>query len=196
MVAPKSPRLPSKKERTRARIVQSAAQAIRRAGYEGVSVADIMKDAGLTHGGFYAHFPSREALLVEALDRASEESLHGLEAVLEGCSGKKALEALAEQYLSDAHAKHPESGCTLAGLGSETRRQSAEVRGVASRRVRQMLELIERQLAAGEAARRERAMAIVSMLVGALLISRVVSNAELGKSFRAAALRHVRSLAG
>ena len=65
---------PSRKEATHERIVEAAARAIRRSGYNGTGVADIMKDVGLTHGGFYAHFPSREAMLAEAADRAGAEA--------------------------------------------------------------------------------------------------------------------------
>ena len=67
-------RTPSKKQLTHERIVETAARAIRRAGFSGVGVADVMKEAGLTHGGFYAHFPSREALLCEAIERAGRDS--------------------------------------------------------------------------------------------------------------------------
>ena len=70
---------PSRKEATHERIVEAAARAIRRSGYSGTGVADIMKDAGLTHGGFYAHFESREAMLAEAADRAGAESVATLE---------------------------------------------------------------------------------------------------------------------
>ena len=66
---------PSKKELSHARIVDVAAKAIRRAGYRGVGVADIMKEAGLTHGGFYAHFESRDALVVEAMAKAGQENI-------------------------------------------------------------------------------------------------------------------------
>ena len=72
---------PSRKEATHDRIVDAAARAIRRSGYNGTGVADIMKDAGLTHGGFYAHFASREAMLAEAADRAGSESVAMMERI-------------------------------------------------------------------------------------------------------------------
>lgn len=175
---------PSKKEQTHERILRSASRAIRKEGYQGVSVADIMKEAGLTHGGFYAHFPSREALLAEALEAAGAETMKALE----DATAREGLEALLDTYLSDSHAKHPEKGCSLAALGSETRRQSSEVRAVTTQQVRRLLELLESQLPEGEGPQRnERAMAALSTLVGALLISRAVNDSKLAQSFRTAA---------
>src|SRR3954471_14391848 len=119
------------KEATHDRIVEAAARAIRRSGYNGTGVADIMKDAGLTHGGFYAHFPSREAMLAEALDRAgaeSLESLFGAASVRAAAENLEPLEAIVDVYLSDQHAAALDAGCTIAALGSETRRQSPAIK--------------------------------------------------------------------
>src|SRR5205085_6621033 len=95
----------SRKEETHERIVAAAARSIRRHGYAGVGVADVMKEAGLTHGGFYAHFDSRDALLVEALERAGRESGEGLARALErrAAKGMSAFRALVEAYLADKH---------------------------------------------------------------------------------------------
>src|SRR3954470_19541815 len=126
------------KEVTHERIVEAAARAIRRSGYSGTGVADIMKDAGLTHGGFYAHFPSREAMLAEALDQAgaeSTESLFGNAAVRAAAEDVSPLEAMIEAYLSDRPVAATEPGCTRAALGSEPRRQSPAIKQVATRRL-------------------------------------------------------------
>src|SRR5688500_8490725 len=101
----------SRKEATHERIVEAAARAIRRSGYSGTGVADIMKDAGLTHGGFYAHFESREAMLAEAADRAGAESVATLERVAADAPPEKALQTLIRGYLSKEHLERPESGC-------------------------------------------------------------------------------------
>src|SRR3954464_8938809 len=85
---------PSRKEATHKRIVEAAARAIRRSGYNGTGVADIMKDAGLTHGGFYAPFPSREAMLTEAADRAGRESVAMMERIAATSPPPQALEAM------------------------------------------------------------------------------------------------------
>src|SRR3954471_10244003 len=131
----------TKKAETHERILRTAAAAIRRHGYDGVSVADIMKEAGLTHGGFYAHFESREAMLAEALERAGAESLETLSGSVEAAPSREALEALVASYLSERHLASPEAGCTLAALGSETRRQSPAVRRAATRRIKETADL-------------------------------------------------------
>src|SRR5215218_3062986 len=92
-----------RKEASHERIVQAAARAIRRSGYSGTGVADIMKEAGLTHGGFYAHFDSREAMLAEAADRAGAESVATLERIASAAPPEKGLQALIQAYLSKEH---------------------------------------------------------------------------------------------
>ena len=94
---------PTRKEATHERIVEAAARAIRRSGYGGTGVADIMKEAGLTHGGFYAHFASREAMLAEAADRAGAEGVAALARLADAAPPKQALSALLSVYLSKAH---------------------------------------------------------------------------------------------
>ena len=106
----------SKKEQTRARILRAAAQAIRKHGYEGVGVADVMKEAGLTHGGFYAHFASRDALLAQAAEQASVESIENLSRAVAHAKPGEELMTLVDAYLADRHAEAPEQGlgCALA----------------------------------------------------------------------------------
>src|SRR5580693_3702994 len=98
------------KEATHERIVETAARAIRRSGYNGTSVADIMKEAGLTHGGFYAHFSSREAMLAEAADLAGAESVAASTRVAATASPEQALQRLLHAYLSKEHVKSVEIG--------------------------------------------------------------------------------------
>src|SRR5207253_9879914 len=93
----------SRKDETRGRILRAAARAIRRHGYEGVGVAEVMKDAGLTHGGFYAHFESRDALLAAAADQAGAESIDTLKRAIAAAKPGHELMALADAYLSDKH---------------------------------------------------------------------------------------------
>src|SRR5271154_4013919 len=118
---------PRAKAVTHERIVEAAARAIRRSGYDGTSVADIMKEAGLTHGGFYAHFPSREAMLAEAADRAGAETVAVSTRVAAAARPQQALQALVRAYLSDEHVNNVETGCPIAALGSEMPRQAPEV---------------------------------------------------------------------
>jgi TetR/AcrR family transcriptional repressor of nem operon len=181
-----------KKQETHDRIVRIAAAAIREHGYDGVSVADIMEQAGLTHGGFYAHFASRDAMLAEAIDRAAADSLDQLAKAPDAAPEHEALAAVVSAYLSDAHLVAPRSGCTVAALGSETRRQTPEVRRVATRRVRELADLIARQLPGwGEPGAHEDALGVMSCLVGSLIIARLVDDPALADAVRAAAARTI-----
>jgi len=107
------------KRSTRQRIVQAAAAAFRAGGVSDVRVDQVMKRAGLTHGGFYAHFSSKDNLLREALDEASRQTLERLSQALGDVSATDRLQAVADAYLSPKHAAHPEMGCPLAALGPE-----------------------------------------------------------------------------
>src|SRR3954470_23198581 len=109
---------PSKKEQTRERILRAAARAVRKHGYEGVGVADVMKEAGLTHGGLYAHFKSRDALLAAAADQAGAETLEILARAISAGKPGQELTALVDAYLSDRHVAAPEQGCVIAAAGS------------------------------------------------------------------------------
>src|SRR5207247_5320337 len=100
----------SKKEETRERTLRAAARAIRKHGYEGVGVADVMKEAGLTHGGFYAHFASRDALLAAAVGQAGAESAENLNRAIAAAKPGEELMALVDTYLDDRHVAAPEHG--------------------------------------------------------------------------------------
>lgn len=167
---------PGRKALTHDRILDTAARAIRRAGCGGVGVADIMKEAGLTHGGFYAHFPSRDALLVEALDRAGRDSVERIEARIAKPkrAGKEQspLAALVQAYLSDEHAGNAEHGCPVAALVSEMPRQAPEVQEAGRVRVSSLVERVRRCLPAG--ADPQQALVITSTLVGALQLARAL----------------------
>lgn len=183
---------PSRKEASHERIVEAAARAIRRSGYGGTGVADIMKDAGLTHGGFYAHFASREAMLAEAADRAGAESVATLERVAAAAPPKQALRALLRAYLSKAHVEGAETGCAVAALGSEMSRQAPEVRRAATRRIKEMIDLVARQSPDwGQPGAHEHALVTVATMVGALLLARAVDDPRLSDALRDAALKHL-----
>src|SRR5580765_794757 len=108
------------KDATHERIVSVASRAIRRSGYAGTGVADIMKEAGLTHGAFYAHFASREAMLAEAASRACAESAAAAVGAVASLPPGQALASMLRAYLSQEHLAQIELGCPLAALGSET----------------------------------------------------------------------------
>jgi TetR/AcrR family transcriptional repressor of nem operon len=181
-----------RKEVTHERIVETAARAIRRSGYDGTSVADIMKEAGLTHGGFYAHFDSREEMLAEAADRAGAETLAYLERIAASVPQERALQAMKEAYLSEAHSDGVETGCGAAALVSEMPRQTPEVRRAATRRIKEMIDLVARQSPDwGRPDAHEHALVTVATMVGALALARAVDDPKLSDALREAALNHL-----
>jgi AcrR family transcriptional regulator len=169
--------------------VETAARAIRRSGYGGTGVADIMKEAGLTHGGFYAHFDSREGMLAEAADRAGADTVSFLTRVAAEATPKKALEAMLRTYLSKEHVESAETGCAVAALGSEMPRQAPKVRRAATRRIKEMIDLVARQSPDwGQPGAHERALVTVATALGALVLARAVDDAKLSDAVRQAAL--------
>ena len=179
----------NRKEITHTRIVETAARAIRRSGYDGTGVADIMKEAGLTHGGFYAHFASRDAMLAEAADRAGEETIAIAKKIFSEVPADLALQALMQVYLSNEHMNNIENGCSLAALGSEMPRQAVEVRKASTCRVKEMIALIKSRLSGHESSTYEKALVMFSTMVGTLLLARAVEDPELSEAFRLAALK-------
>jgi AcrR family transcriptional regulator len=180
------------KEATHERIVEAAARAIRRSGYDGTSVADIMKEAGLTHGGFYAHFPSREAMLAEAADRAGAEAVATSTHVAATAPPEQALQWLLRAYLSKEHLKSPEMGCPVAALGSEMPRQAPEVRRAATRRIKEMIDVVARQSSDwGQPGAHEHALVTAATMVGALVLARAVDDPKLSDALLKAALKHL-----
>jgi AcrR family transcriptional regulator len=178
---------PSRKQLTHDRIVETAARALRGTGFGGVGVADVMKQAGLTHGGFYAHFASRDVLLAEALERAGQESRDNLRrAVAAGeARGKSAFRALVENYLSDHHLAGPEHGCPVAALASEMPRQADPVREAAVARVQSLLAAVREALAPQQPD--EAAAVIAGQLIGSLQLARALGNNAKGRRQLAAA---------
>ena len=178
------------KEATHERIVGVAARAIRRSGYDGTGVADIMKEAGLTHGAFYAHFASREAMLAEAADRAGAESNAAAANIIAAVPAEQSLQALMQVYLSKEHLASIENGCPISALGSEMPRQSPDVRCAATRRIKEMIDLVTRQMPDwGQPSAHERALVTVATMVGTLMLARAVDDAALSDAFCSATLK-------
>lgn len=164
----------TKKEATHQRILETAARIIRRDGFDALGVADVMKQAGLTHGGFYAHFPNRDALLAEALDYARRTSANTIAvAVMQQLEqGLEPLAAYVNAYLSDAHleACSTGEGCPVAALGSEFYRQQEEIKLEANKAVQvfadKLIALSSQPLS------RADALFLVSALTGAIQLAR------------------------
>jgi TetR/AcrR family transcriptional repressor of nem operon len=165
----------------RDRIVEAAAQLFRERGFEGIGVADLMKEAGLTHGGFYGHFSSKDDLIAEASARALARSLDLLSDVPDRASGDP-LSAIAGAYLTSTHRDNPGTGCLLAALGSDVSRQRSAVRRAVTDHVRSAVELLGR-LVPGKSrtARRRKAISTYATLVGAMVMARAVDNRELSQ---------------
>jgi AcrR family transcriptional regulator len=180
---------PSRKQLTHDRIVDTAAQALRAGGFSGVGVADIMKRAGLTHGGFYAHFASRDALLAEALDRAGQDSRARQRQTIDAAQarGQSALRAIVEGYLSERHLQAPEKGCPVAALASEMPRQADAVREAAARRVESLQRAIAESLPPGSPP--ETAAIVAGQLVGSLQLARAIADPAKARRQLAAARR-------
>jgi TetR/AcrR family transcriptional regulator, transcriptional repressor for nem operon len=176
----------SRKQETHERIVDVAARAIRRHGYAGVGVADVMKEAGLTHGGFYAHFDSRDALLVEALERAGRDSGEAVTRALErrAARGVSAFRALVEAYLGDEHLASLETGCPVAALACDMPRQSDAVREASAARVRRLVAGVQSAL---PHASRATASVVAGTLVGTLQLARALGANADGRALLSAA---------
>ena len=175
----------SRRELSHQRILDVAARAIRRSGYDGVGVANIMKEAGLTHGGFYAHFSSRNALLAEAMLHASADSAARIQGRMAAqcAQGASPLRALIESYLSEVHLSSAELGCPLAALASEIPRQCPEVREASGKRVKGLIKLVQHTLPAGASS--DSAQVIASTMIGALQLARALGDGEEGKTLLA-----------
>ena len=168
--------------KTRKRILKSASRAFRGQGFDGVSVKELMSEAGLTHGAFYAHFDSKDALMGEACQEAFRETVERLKLMVENAPAGQALQTYLKLYLGDAHLTSPELGCAIPMLGGEVARQSPEVRRGFTAGFEQMLAQV-RQEAGGDEA---RAIATIAQAAGCIVLARAVDDPELSRRIMAA----------
>ena len=175
------------KRRSHERIVEAAARRIREAGTDGPGVAEIMSAAGMTHGGFYKHFASRDELVAEAAERACADGSGRLDETIADAASP--LAALITGYLSAEHRDDPGTGCAVAALGGDAARPGNAARAAYTEQIRRYIDRLEGLLAADDAPgdARERAIATMSTLVGALIISRAVEDPELADEVLAGA---------
>ena len=163
------------------RILGIAAARIRRDGVDGLAVAELMREAGLTHGGFYRHFDSRELLVAEAAQRAlSEGSAWTIAAGQIG--GQRGYTALVDGYLSARHRDHPESGCGVAGVAADVARAGGSARASYTRQVQECLAVLADLIdnPDGQVGERE-AVLTLSVLVGAISMARAVDDPDLSQ---------------
>lgn len=162
-------------------IVRVAAARFREAGLDGIGVAELMKEAGLTHGGFYRHFESREELVAEAIERALRDGSQKAASV-EALPRPVALVALVDGYLSAAHRDQLASSCAVTTLAADVARSTERARSAYTQQVGSYLELLTRLIATGtQGERRVRAIAALSTLVGAVSLARAVNDEKLSR---------------
>jgi TetR/AcrR family transcriptional repressor of nem operon len=171
---------PEHKAETHARIVRKASVRLRERGAHGVGVADLMKEAGLTHGGFYAHFDSREALVVEAFGYAIDRSIEHWRKLLDQLPPQKRLAAIVDGYLSAAHRDDVGHGCAVPALGAEIARESAKTRKAFAAKLQELIELFAEYIVDVPAkTARRRASAMLATLTGTLVMARLTGSGEL-----------------
>ena len=164
---------------THSKIVAVAAKRFRALGLEGIGVADVMKEAGSSVGGFYKHFESRDELVIEALAEAFKD-LDRWEQQAED------LPALLRFYLGEEHCDHPEAGCAMTALAGDVRHASTGVRAVFTERVKHSLGYSADRVKGGDAAsRRARAILLLSAGIGGLSLARAVNDKALSREILA-----------
>jgi TetR/AcrR family transcriptional regulator, transcriptional repressor for nem operon len=170
---------PEHKAETHTRIVRKAATRLREKGAHGVGVADLMKEAGLTHGGFYAHFDSREALVIEAFSYAMDRSTERWRKTLSELPPEKRLAAVIDYYLSPQHRDDPGHGCAVPALGAEIAREGPKTRKAFAAKLEQMVDMFADQIVdAPRKTARKRAEAMLATLIGTVVMARITGNGE------------------
>jgi len=167
------------KQETHARIVRKASVRLREKGAHGIGVADLMKEAGLTHGGFYAHFDSREALVIEAFAYAMDRSMAHWRKTASETPAEKRLSTIVDSYLTQTHRDDPGRGCAVPSLGAEIARESPKTRKAFAAKLEQMIDMIADQMPdLPRKAARKQAAATLATMMGTLVLSRIAGNGE------------------
>lgn len=165
----------------RSRVVEVASRLFREKGFDGIGVSDLMKAAGLTHGGFYANFTSKEDLAVKACTLALAKDVELLAGIAAKAS-EAPLEAVVAFYLSERHRDHTGLGCPLAALGADAARYSAALREVFSAGLDAHVDLFEPFMPGSPRERRAKATTVVATLMGALVLARSIDDPVKSKA--------------
>ena len=172
---------------THARIVKKASVRLREKGAHGIGVADLMKEAGLTHGGFYAHFDSREALVIEAFAHAMDRSTERWRKIGETTAPDKRLAMIVDSYLTPVHRDDPGHGCAIPTLGAEIARESPKTRKAFAAKLEQMIDMMSDQIPdISRKAARKQAMSAIATMMGTLVMARVAGTGEFSEEILAA----------
>jgi TetR/AcrR family transcriptional repressor of nem operon len=172
---------------THARIIKRASVRLREKGAHGIGVADLMKDAGLTHGGFYAHFDSREALVIEAFAYAMDRSTARWRELVQQIPPEERLPTIVNSYLTKVHRDDPGHGCAVPSLGAEIARESPRTRKAFLAKLEQMMDMLADQIPdVPRKVARKQAMATVASMMGTLVLARIAGSGELSDEILAA----------
>ena len=165
---------------TRNRIVEEASYGLRQAGVDGISVSELMKLAGLTHGGFYAYFESREALMIEAFTAAMERTISQWRNHMDGMPAEDRFDAFVETYLRPGHRDDRARGCVLPALGADIARSSPKARRAFASKLDEMIDVIA-GLLPGKSPKQARQIATSALatMMGSIALARAVGNKDL-----------------
>ena len=178
---------------TRERILDAAARLFREKGFDGIGLGDIMKAAGLTHGGFYGHFGSKEDLQAQALSLALARSVTDWSQLIDSAAARP-LSALASQYLCSDHRGNVGEGCALAALGVDTAREGERVRRALTAGLEPLLALLSNVMPGRSRAQRHRqAIVTIAEMVGAIILARAVNDPALSAEILAATAEFIGS---
>ena len=174
------------KAQSRQRILDAAALQLRELGLSGVSIGDLMKSAKLTHGGFYGHFSSRDDLIAEAFEKALRD---GEESSIRSSKGPRTLKSFLNSYLSKTHRDNPGTGCAISALAGDVARADIRARSIMSDRLGKYFDNIKDMADENDA--NDFAMAVMSMIVGAVTLSRVMKDEATSDKLLLAARRAI-----
>jgi TetR/AcrR family transcriptional repressor of nem operon len=188
----------AEKARTHKRIVAIASKRLREEGLAGIGIADLMEEAGLTVGGFYKHFNSRDALVAEAVGSALDLWKRQVEAATSG-GPPVTYESLVDEYLSEAHRDHPGKGCPVSALAGELARSDKRTRALVSKKIRENIELLATLIRirkeTDRASARSQAVLTYCALVGAIGMARAISDEELSREILKTAAQRLKNSA-
>jgi len=174
---------------TRQRIIDVASRRFRANGISATGLSDVMSEAGLTHGGFYRHFESKDQLVAEACAAAMTAIVAALDNAANESDGDDGFQAIVERYVSTAHRDDAMGGCPLAGMGSELARGDENIRAAASQGFRELVDVVAKRLDHQQPDSTEsKAVFAVAAMVGAVTISRMLTDNDASTSV----LHHVR----
>jgi len=173
------------------RILDTAAMLFRQQGIKQTSLSDVMSQSGMTHGGFYRHFKSKNHLVAAALQRCMDKTIADLSPKRNMLAGQELLNAFLEQYLCDRHLHNPHDGCAVVALSSEVYRANSSIRDVYTEGIIQWIEVLAELLNGDKLQRRKIAMQIITTLVGTMMVARAVNDEALSQEFLSVAIGRV-----